>query len=90
MAPSNNSDSQILTLILDEVRATRDDLTESMQRQARTEQSLEDHKANGQIHQIPPCPYADKADKKMWGALVASLLALLGVVGKVIYAKLFP
>ena len=68
----------------------RGELQDSLQRQAKTEQSLEDHKGNGQIHQIPPCPYSEKAEKRMWGALVASVLALLGVVGKVIYAKLFP
>ena len=84
-----SADSQILQMIYDEVKGTRKEMTEVLQRVSVTEQEVKDHKGDKSIHQTPPCPLAERADRRIWGALVTSVVALLGVVGKFIYAKVF-
>jgi len=48
MAPS--ADSQILPMILSEVKDMRKDLGDSLQRQAKAEQRQDDHNSNTAIH----------------------------------------
>lgn len=86
----SNADSQILPLILKEVQEARKDTARYLERQAKTEQSLHDHKQDTSIHQQSPCETVKSLDRKIWAALVTALLALGGLVWRMFSAKLLP
>jgi hypothetical protein len=89
---SENSDSQILTMIHSDVKSMSELLNNSLQRQARTEQALEDHKTNSDIHNRNGCsPCKVKEHETQHREIVrgdissiigkAVLTAFLGLIG---------
>ena len=61
-----------------------DDLYDLMTRNhestIRMEEKLKAHLENQVIHQSPPCETVQALNKRIWGALGAAVLALLGVI----------
>lgn len=88
-----STDSQILPLILQEVQDSRREMSNWLERQAKIEQEVRDHKQDKDIHQSPPCTMAKNTDKKVNAILATSIAGVLGMLGfllKATYGKLFP
>jgi len=75
MAP-RDTDTQYFAAILD----IRDTVT-------RTEQKLDDHLKNQQVHQVPPCEFAKEVGKRQWAAVVISLGALATAFFKTLWTQ---
>jgi len=88
-----STDSQILPLILREVQESRAESAKWLERQAKIEQEVRDHKQDRDIHQSPPCTMAKGTDRKVNAILATSIAGVLGMLGfllKATYGKLFP
>ena len=88
-----NPDSQILPLILQEVQESRKDTAKYLEKQAKLEQELRDHKQDTEVHQRPPCRLALATEKKINWVLCtafATMLGALAFLAKAAYGKLFP